>query len=262
MPNALTVTRLSTTPVKGLRLHHPDSIELTAAGAVGDRRFYLVDATGRLQSCTANAGLLGLAARYDVGSRRLEVLRAGAVLHAGVAEPGTPVTTDMWGLRTIPADVVADPAWGELFSEVVGRPVRLVRARGAAWDVHPATVVGTASLQELARRSGLGSVDARRFRMLVEFSGGEPHLEDTWDGATLRVGGALLRGGGPVKRCAATTRDPESGTVDLQTLRMITAYRGRRDSELGVGATFGVYCEVLEPGAVCVGDRVHVVATG
>jgi hypothetical protein len=57
-----------------------------------------------------------------------------------------------------------------------------------------------------------------------------------------------------VKRCAATTRDPASGAVDLQTLRLITAYRGRRESELGVGATFGLYCEVLKPGTVAVGD--------
>jgi MOSC domain-containing protein YiiM len=46
--------------------------------------------------------------------------------------------------------------------------------------------------------------------------------------------------------------------VDLQTLRLITAYRGRRESELGVGATFGRYCEVLEPGTVAVDDRVRV----
>ena len=48
--------------------------------------------------------------------------------------------------------------------------------------------------------------------------------------------------------CAATTRNPDSGAVDLQTLRLITAYRGRRDSVLGVGAVFGRYCDVLEPG--------------
>jgi uncharacterized protein YcbX len=61
-----------------------------------------------------------------------------------------------------------------------------------------------------------------------------------------------------VKRCAATTRAPASGAVDLQTLRLITAYRGRRESELGVGATFGLYCHVLEPGTVSGGDRLRV----
>ena len=47
MPGDLTITRLSTTPVKGLLLDHPDSIELTAEGAVGDRAFYLLDDRGK-----------------------------------------------------------------------------------------------------------------------------------------------------------------------------------------------------------------------
>ena len=259
MPTVLSVARLSTTPVKGLSLHHPQSIELTEHGAVGDRRFYLVDDAGKLQSCTANPGLLPLAARYDGDSRRLQVLRGHEVVCAGVVETAAPVDTDMWGLRTITSDVVADPRWSTFFSDVLEKEVCLVQARSSGYDVHPATIVGTSSFGELARRSGLDSVDGRRFRMLIEFSGGEPHVEDSWGGTLLRVGSAVLRGGGPVKRCAATTRNPDSGAVDLQTLRLITAYRGRRDSVLGVGATFGLYCDVLEPGTVSVGDRLHVV---
>jgi uncharacterized protein YcbX len=262
MSTALSVARLSTTPIKGLTLHHPGSIELTVGGAVGDRLFYLIDDAGRIQSCTANADLLLLAARYDSSSRRLEVVRGGEVVCAGIIETATPVETDMWGLRTITSDVVTDPQWSSFFSDLLQKRVRLVRARGTAYDVRPATIVGTSAVRELARRSGLAAVDPRRFRMLIEFSGGEPHLEDSWGGAILRIGSALLRGGGPVKRCAAITRNPASGAVDLQTLRLITAYRGRRDSELGAGATFGLYCDVLEPGTVSVGDRLHVVAAG
>ena len=258
MPAALGVVRLSTTPIKGLSLAHPPSIELTAHGASGDRRFYLVDDDGRIQSCTANADLLPLAARFDERGRRLEVVRGDEVLCAGSVDPGAAVDTDMWGLRTIVADVVADPRWSTFFSDLLGKRVRLVQARHSAYDVHPATILGSSSVAELARRSGLASVDPRRFRMLIEFSGGEPHLEDSWGGTLLRIGGAVLRGGGPVKRCAATTRNPASGAVDLQTLRLITAYRGRRESELGVGATFGLYCEVVEPGTVSVGDSVHI----
>ncbi|WP_442938855.1 MOSC domain-containing protein [Nocardioides sp. AX2bis] len=70
----------------------------------------------------------------------------------------------------------------------------------------------------------------------------------------LQVGGAVLRVRGQVKRCVATTRDPDSGVADLQTLRMITNYRGRQESVLGMGACFGVYAEVVEPGEVAVGD--------
>lgn len=258
MPPELTVTRLSTTPVKGLLLQHPDSVDLTPQGAAGDRLFYLVDDTGVLQSCTHNPGLFGLAATYDPESRRLAVARGGDVLLEALAEPGPAVETDMYGLRTLGADVVADPAWTAFFSDLVGRRVRLLRARSSAYDVHPATLIGTASVEELARRAGLPGVDARRFRMLIEFSGGEPHEEDSWAGTQLAVGSAVVRAGDRVMRCAATTRNPDTGAVDLQVLRQITAYRGRQRSALGVGAHLGVYAEVLRPGTVSVGDRLVV----
>lgn len=258
MPTDLTITRLSITPIKGLMLHHPESVELTPLGVPGDRRFYLVDEKGTLQSCTHNPGLYGLVATWDATTRWLQVARGEDVLIAGTVEPAEAVETDMFGLRTIEADTVADPAWNVFFSDIVGRPVQLLQARDSAYDVDPVTLLGTASVEELARRSGLPDVDARRFRMLIEFSGGTPHVEDTWDGQRASVGDVELRVKGPVKRCAATTRDPESGAVDLQTLRLITDYRGRQESHLGVGANFGVYASVLEPGLVSVGDRIVV----
>ena len=257
MPIDFTITRLSTTPVKGLSLHHPDSIDLTTQGAAGDRVFYLLDDTGTLQSCTRNPGLYGLRAAYDPETRHLEIARGDQVLLGGIVEPAMTVDTDMWGLRRITSDVVADPVWSTFFSDIVGRRVRLVQARGPAYDARPVTLLGTGSVAELARHGGLPEVDSRRFRMLIEFSSRQPHIEDSWVGKLLRVGEALLRGGGPVKRCAATTRDPESGAVNLPTLRLITGYRGRQQSVFGIGANFGVYGDVVEPGTISVGDTLR-----
>ena len=42
------VSRINVTPVKSLRLQHPDSVELVADGAAEDRRFLLVDDGRRL----------------------------------------------------------------------------------------------------------------------------------------------------------------------------------------------------------------------
>ena len=259
MPTEYTVTHLSTTPVKGQMLHHPDSIELTHQGPVGDRQFYLVDDTGALQSCTRNPGLFGLTAAYDAPSGRLEISRGDEVLLDEVVEPTEAVDTDMWGLRTITGDVVTDPVWSTFFSDLVGRRVDLIRARESAYDVQPATLLGTASVAELARRAGLSEIDSRRFRMLIEFSGGDPHVEDSWGGMCLEVGDVVLRAGDRVKRCAATTRDPATGAVNLQTLRLITGYRGRQSSGLGQGAHFGIYGEVVRPGTISVGDRLTAV---
>lgn len=252
-----TITRLSVTPVKGLMLQHPPSIELTAHGAAGDRRFYLVDETGRSQSCTRSPGLYGLSATWDEASRHLQVTRGGDVLIEGTIEPAERVTTDLCGMRTVESTVVADPRWGAFFSPYVGSPVRLLEASDNAHYARPATLLGAASLDELARRCGSGPVDPARFRMLIEFSGGGPHAEDTWRGRLIRAGGAVLRAEGPVQRCAATTRHPTSGEVDLPTLAMITSYRGRQESIWGVGANFGIYADVLSPGRVAVGDTLH-----
>lgn len=252
----LTVTRLSVTPVKGLALHHPDSVGLTENGVPGDREFYLEDATGRVQSCTHNRALYGLSSTFEDGV--LEVTRGGEVLRRGEVEPAEPVTSDFFGLHEVAGDTVADHGWSTFFSELIGKDVRFLRARDSAYDVEPVTLLGASSIAELEQRSGVQDVDARRFRMLIDFEGGDPHVEDSWDGRLLRVGDAVLRGGGPVQRCAATTRDPDTGAIDLQTLRFITSYRGRQDSVFGMGANFGVYATVVEPGSVRVGDSLLV----
>lgn len=252
------VTRLSITPVKGLSLHHPDSIELTPDGVLGDRQLYLVDQTGKLQSCTRNPGLYGLRATWHAEARRLAVSRGADELISGIVEPAAAARTDMWGLRTLSADQVADPAWSTFFSDVVGRRVHLLQARGSAFDVSPVTLLGTGSVQELARRAGVATIDSARFRMLIEFAGGGPHVEDSWYGSRLKIGTAVLQVDGPVKRCAATTRHPDTGVVDLQTLKVITGYRGRQESILGRGANFGVYATVLHAGTISVGDELDV----
>ena len=96
--------------------------------------------------------------------------------------------------------------------------------------------------------------------MNVEISGTTPHDEDTWDGRDLRVGDVVLRVGGPVKRCAATTRNPDSGEIDLQTLKLIGNVRGRQETpEWGKGFYFGVYAEAVAPGRIHVGDEVALV---
>jgi hypothetical protein len=125
---------------------------------------------------------------------------------------------------------------------------------GAGVDVEPVTLVSEESVAELARQAGRDTVDGRRFRMLVDLAGCLPHEEDSWAGRRVRIGAALLEVGGPVARCATTTRDPATGDRDFDTLRAIEAYRGRRE---GHDIDFGVYARVVEPGRVRVGDAVE-----
>jgi uncharacterized protein len=72
----------------------------------------------------------------------------------------------------------------------------------------------------------------------------------------------VLRGGGPVPRCAATTRDPDRGARELPTVRMIKSYRGVQVNEVGGGVNCGVYADVVREGAVRVGDPLIVRPAG
>jgi uncharacterized protein YcbX len=254
------VTRLSVTPIKGLELHHPPSIDITESGAVGDRLFYLVDADDRLFSVARTGALFSLCAHYDEAASELTISEDGVVLVHGIVAGGAPHAANFFDFRTVQGSVAVGP-WDELFSDRVGRRLRLVKADRAngGVDVEPLTLLGDASTRRLAEQAGLDRVDARRFRMLIDFDGAEPHAEDGWLGQRVAIGTAVIEVGGPVQRCAGTTRHPESGAVDLRTLTLIGDYRGRQDSIFGAGFNFGVYARTIVPGRIDVGDHLELV---
>ena len=259
MSSCARVTRLATTPVKGLALHHPDEILLRRTGAAGDREFFVIDGRDRLISIWKTGRLVRFRAAHDPRRGRITLSSAGGQVCDGPARLGAPVVADFYRERKV-AGTVVDGPWNAVLSDAAGEPVRLVRASdpGAGHDEYPVTLLGEESVAELARRSGAGSVDARRFRMLIGFSGLPAHVEDRWQGQTIGIGEALVRVGGPVPRCAATTRDPDRGARDLSTVRMIKSYRGVQVNESGRGVNFGVYAEVVAEGVVRVGDPLSV----
>ena len=178
----------------------------------------------------------------------------------GEVEPGELVETSFYG-RPVTGHLV-EGRWNEALSALAGKAVRLVRTRreGDGQDrgaVAGASLVSTGSLDALRVAMGApGPIDGRRFRMTIGVDGLEPHGEDAWIGERLRVGGALVVVREHVGRCAVTTLDPDRGVRDLDTLSAIAAYRG--DVPTREPLPFGVWCEVIEPGPVAVGDPVEV----
>jgi uncharacterized protein len=252
---SLTVSVLSVTPVKGLAMHHPEHVDLVAGGVAGDRAFFLVDASGEMVSCTDIGALMAHRADVDAATGVLTVHGPDGIVHSAPTELGEPVDTDFYGLRTVSGRSVI--GWDEVFSAIAGEQVHLVRGETGAFDVAGVTLIGASSTDGLATTNSLESVDARRFRMNVEIAGGDPLVEDSWNGRELRIGDAVVRVGTPVMRCAATTRNPDTGEIDLQTLKLIGALKGRQEfGQWGAGFYFGVYADVLDPGRVCVGDEV------
>ena len=249
-----TVSRLCVTPVKGLALHEPDEVHLSEHGVAENRRFFLVDSVGFLVSGIDHGPLCLVRAEYDPEGDSLSLaFPDGTLVEGNAAAEGERVETDFYGDRIVRSRVVEGP-FAEALSSFVGKQLRLVRPErlGDGCDIQPVTLLSDASVEELRRRAGHEEpVDGRRFRMLVHLGDCEAHEEDTWEGRLLSLGEALVRVGGPVPRCATTTRSPETGVRDFDTLRAIKAYRGLR---AGKKIDFGVYGTVERTGTVRVGD--------
>lgn len=248
------VSRLFITPVKGLALVDRDEVTLTRAGVPENRRFFLVDARGKKWSGTKDGPLYSVRADTDADATFLRLEFADGRVVEGPVELGERRFTAFWD-RPVWGHLVEGP-WAPALSELLGEPVRLIRAEepGGGRDDSPVSLLSEASLAELARRSGAAEVDGRRFRMLVHVAGTEPHEEDAWIGRDVRIGEGLVRVTKPDARCRMTTRNPDTGYKDFDTVREIKSYRGLRN---GKHADFGVYADVVEPGRIRVGDPVE-----
>jgi len=251
------VARISIAPVKALGLVHPDAVELTHEGVHGDRRFWLVDADGRLVNGKRHPELMRIRPSWDEQTRQLALAFPDGSLVEGSVEPGEPFGAELYGLSN-PSRLVPGP-WQEALSEFLGMPVTLLWSERGAQDRGSdhggwATVVSRGSLERLRQEAGADEpVDGRRFRMLFELDGVGPHEEDTWLGMRVRLGAAVIVPLGDVGRCVVTTCDPDTAVSDFDTLKLLAGYRREGVAE---PLPFGIYCDVAEPGRVAVGDPV------
>lgn len=249
------VSRFSIAPVRSLALEHPTEIDLTEVGVVEDRRFFLIDDTGRFIDRTVIGELVQVAAHTDPAATMLRLAFPDGSVVEDEVRLGAPVEIAIHG-RTGVGHIVVGP-WAEPLSAMFGRGLQVVRCDrpGGTRRGNATSLVSDGSLAELARHVGQPAVDARRFRMLIELTGAEAHEEDTWIGRRIAVGDAILRVTLQDARCAITTQDPDTGRRDLDTLRTLIAYRGLRE---GKHADFGVLADVVQPGRVRLGDEITV----
>jgi uncharacterized protein YcbX len=239
------VTALSIAPVKGMRVTPVDAITLGPTGAEGDRRFVVVDPAGSLLLTTRTPKLLQVVPRLADSILTLAFPDGSEV--SAVPEPGARATTANYADRPIHGHLIDGPL-SDAVAAHLGRPAQLLMLdpgeRGA--DDAPVTLMSTASLAALA------VPDARRFRMTIAIDGAQAWEEHGWTGREIAVGDAVLRGADPVGRCVVTTRDPDTGSTDQPTLKALAQLRGKHD------VTFGIWCDVVAPARVAVGDPVAV----
>lgn len=244
------VERISLTPVCGTHLTHVDELRLDHRGAALDRRFYFVDDDGRLMDSVRRGVLNSIRSEWDGRVLALQLpdgTRVQGVPEARAGDEAYLAAGD--GGRRVPGRVIDGP-FAAAVEELAGRHVRLVQVMGesSAQACFPVSIIGSASVAALLPPQ----FSSARFRMLIEFSGGRPYEEDEWIGRRVRVGEVGLALRESVRRCVLTTRDPDTGERDVDTLRELIATRG--------DVLIGVYADVEEPGTIRLGDIVEPVS--
>ena len=258
------VAWLYVAPVKGLAIESRDHIQLGPRGVDDDRLFCLVGEDGEMLNGKRLAPVTTIGAHFDPAADRLELRMPGGDRVSGAVHAGERIAVTMYGGHVASGSVLEGP-WAAALSAQLGRPIRLVRFDGPgsghdrASKAAGATLLSLASLERLAVEAGVeGPVDPRRFRMLIGVDGATAHEEDDWIGKRVRVGDAVVVPGGNVGRCKVTTMDPDTGTVDLDTLEVLVRYRA--DVVSSERLSFGVWARVERAGRVALGDEIAVEA--
>ena len=242
-------------PVKSLALEQVERVHVGPRGIDGDRRFVLAGADGVMLTQREVGALALVSAHYAAAANTLALRFPGGRTVAAPIELGEPASSAFYTEYQSPGRAVAGP-FDAALSDYAGQPVRLVRTDdpGAAFDDGAVTIASLASVDAVTHAAGGAPVDRRRFRQSFYISGTDAHGEDGWIGRDITIGEALLHVEKRDSRCVMTQVNPDTGEQDIQTLKIIAAYR----TDLPKSVYFGVYASVLRPGAVAVGDTITV----
>lgn len=273
-------------PVKGLGGSAIADAEVEWCGLAGDRRWMVVDPTGRFitqRECAAMARI-----RVEQVPGGLVLCRAG-LCHAGpchagpchagadrfeVAVPGRgaeEIAATVWR-STVPA-MLASPAAGRWLSDALGTPCRLVHLadpgartldpaysrdadRVSFADGFPVLLASVASLDDVNSRLD-APVPMTRFRPNLVITGAPAWAEDHW--RRIRIGEAEFRLPKACSRCIVTSIDQRTGErpVPREPLHALAAFRRTRH-----GVMFGQNLIPDRLGRIAPGDRVTVLEAG
>jgi uncharacterized protein YcbX len=254
------LTGLNVYPVKSCAGIGVDRATVTSRGFAGDRRFMVVDETGRFLTQRVLPQMSQIHCAFDSNQLTLRATgRPDLKLPRALAE-GSRTQVDVW--RDTCDAVVHDEASAWL-STVLDRDVRLVympddvrRSHGdgdglvSFADGYPYLLTTEASLADLNARLA-EPVTMDRFRPNVVVDGLEAFAEDGW--TTITIGSVQFRVTKPCDRCVLTTVDPQTGIKGKEPLRTLSTYR-----KLDAGVCFGMNLVATSTGEVAVGDPVRV----
>ncbi|HTV34336.1 MAG TPA: MOSC domain-containing protein [Methylocella sp.] len=266
------VAELRIHPVKGLRGNRQRVADIEPWGLVGDRRWMVIDATGRFLTQREHSHMALIGAYNAPTGITLTV--------PGMESIGVPYPTsdaeriDVVVWRDTVGAVAAGAGADAWISAALGLPCRLVYlADTNARPIDPAfaTAGQTVNFADgfpvlLGSLGSLADLNARlaepipidRFRPNIVVNGVEPWAEDGW--RRIRIGDVLLRVVKPCERCIVTTIDPKTGLRPDKSEPLRTLGTFRRDRRGGV--MFGQNLIPENAGRIATGDRVEVLERG
>lgn len=264
MPPALTLSALTLYPVKSCAGIPLQRAVLDRRGLAGDRRWMLVDASGRFITQRDQPELALIRTQWDGAALTLS---AGGE-RCRVAVPGAGARrcqVTVWNDCVDACDAGEYPArWLRrhtgLACRLVYMPESTRRAVDARYarngdtvgfaDGFPLLLISQASLDDLNARLP-APVPMDRFRPNLVVSGCTPFAEDGW--RRLRIGGVELDVVKPCSRCAIPGIDQATARRDPHILRVLAGFR-RRDGTV----YFGQNLLHDGPGRLQLGDEVVV----
>lgn len=220
-------------PVKSMGGEGLPKVLLDRRGLVGDRWYAVEDEEGHFASGKSSRRFRRRDAVFEYAARTGE---QGVV----VSGPG-----GEWS--------VGEPALDRVLSQRMDASVR-VRPEDAVahQDAGAVSLVGTATLAWCAEQWGLDA-DARRLRVNVVVETDEPFVEESWQGRTLRVGGAELTVVERIPRCRMIDIDQDGARASGRWLAPLAAERD---------LCLAVYADVAAPGPIHLGDPLEIEAVG
>lgn len=261
-------------PVKSLRGCSISACGIDSLGLVGDRRFMVVDETGRFLTQRVMPKMALIDTALSSSALTLSFAGQGSVSVTKTTEADAYIRdVRVWSSKGLAADDCGNAA-ADWLSSILGTACRLVRIGDrfrrvvihsgtetddlvSFADAYPFLILGESSLADLNDRlvaQGGDPLSVSRFRPNLVFSGGDAFAEDHWN--RFRVGKLIFRTGGPCARCTVTTIDPETSERSPEPLRTLATYRRNpaNRSEISFGQNL---VHETKSGMLCVGDRIE-----
>jgi hypothetical protein len=122
---------------------------------------------------------------------------------------------------------------------------------GTFYDCYPLLLMSTSALRSITEALPESIIDVRRFRpsLMVDTADAPGHPEFDWAGRRFAIGTAVIEVKNDCPRCAALTNAISPAIpADRAILRHVV-----RD----LGQAVGVYCTVVQPGTVALGDELR-----